>query len=136
MRTQDPLRTVSADGTLRIYYVGCNGPFFGSRGCAVGMASLPRDGFAGYQGGTVVTAPVRVSGGALIVSVDGCLSGVRVGIVGDKEFTIENCDPIKGEQIDKVVTWKGKADLSRFTNGAISLEIEIPVDAVAFAYRT
>ena len=43
---QDPLRTVAADGgdTLRLYYTGCNGPFFGSRGCALGVATLQRDG--------------------------------------------------------------------------------------------
>jgi hypothetical protein len=26
--------------TLRFYYAGCNGPFFGSRGCALGLATL------------------------------------------------------------------------------------------------
>jgi hypothetical protein len=38
---QDPLRTMVND-TLRYYYAGCNGPFFGSRGCGLGMVTLPR----------------------------------------------------------------------------------------------
>merc|ERR1719183_3485004 len=67
---QDPLRTAVND-TLRFYYAGCNGPFFGSRGCALGFATLQRDGFAGYQGGVVVTAPALVVGPNLRVSVDG-----------------------------------------------------------------
>merc|ERR1719498_1097208 len=67
---QDPLRTVVND-TLRLYYAGCNGPFFGSRGCAMGLATLQRDGFAGYQGGKVSTAPVLVTVSMLQISVDG-----------------------------------------------------------------
>merc|ERR1712110_1300913 len=31
---QDPGRTIVND-TMRLYYAGCNGPFFGSRGCAL-----------------------------------------------------------------------------------------------------
>merc|ERR1712110_1393074 len=128
---QDPLRTV-VNNTLRLYYAGCNGPFFGSRGCALGMATLQRDGFAGYQGGTVITAPVRVAGNILKVSVDGgASSGVQVGIVGDSQFTVENCDPIKGKMTDVTVTWKGSSDLSHYVNGAISLEFKIPEDATA-----
>merc|ERR1719220_2389634 len=78
---QEPLRTVVND-TMRLYYAGCNGPFFGSRGCSLGMAELQRDFFAGYQGGTVVTRPIRVAGKTLKVSVEGGSIGVRVGIVG------------------------------------------------------
>merc|ERR1712083_1103229 len=116
---------------LRLYYAGCNGPFFGSRGCALGMATMQRDGFAGYQGGTVVTSPIRVAGNTLVVSVDGGSgSGVQVGIV-DTEFTVDDCDPIKGKQTDMPVTWKGKSNLSKYMNGAVSLEFKIPNDATA-----
>merc|ERR1719272_1961579 len=31
---QDPLRTIE-NNTMRYYYTGCNGPFFGSRGCGL-----------------------------------------------------------------------------------------------------
>merc|ERR1712070_628505 len=130
---QDPLRTTVND-TLRMYYAGCNGPFFGSRGCALGMATLQRDGFAGYQGGSLVTAPVRVVGNTLKISVDGGSTGVQVGIVGDKDFSVDNCTPIKGKQTDATVSWKKGADLSKYLNGAISLEFKIPQDATAFAF--
>ena len=63
---------------------GCNGPFFGSRGCGLGLATLPRDGFAGYQGGTVFTAPFRVAGDSVKISADGGAAGIKVGVVGDR----------------------------------------------------
>merc|ERR1712216_454995 len=125
---QDPLRTGSQNETLRLYYAGCNGPFFGSRGCGLGMATLQRDGFAGYQGGTVMTAPFRVSGTTLKVSVDGGATGIQVGVVGDKALSVENCEPIKGKMTDHEVTWKGKSLGAAHKNGAVSLELKIPSD--------
>ena len=57
----------------------------------------------------------------------------QVGIVGDSERSVENCDPITGQATDAVVTWKGKSEI-KMTNGAIELEWRIPSDATAFAY--
>ena len=98
------------------------------------MATLQRDGFAGYTNGNVITAPVRVSGKSLKVSVDGGSTGVQVGIVGDSTFSVDNCDPIKGNQTDVTVTWKGESDLSKMLNGGFALEFKIPADATAFAF--
>ena len=98
------------------------------------MATLQRDGFAGYRGGSVVTSPIRVEGKTLTVSVDGGATGVQVGVVGDKDLSVDNCEPIKGPQTDYEVTWKGK-DLSSYTNGAIALEFKMGADATAFAFR-
>lgn len=130
---QDPLRTTVND-TLRVYYTGCNGPFFGSRGCALGFATLPRDHWAGYCGGTVVTAPVRVAGGALRVSVDGgATDGIRIGIEDDAKRSVATADPIKGKVVDHVVTWGGDSSISML-NGAVSIVFMIPADATAFAF--
>ena len=129
---QDPLRTIE-NNTMRFYYAGCNGPFFGSRGCGLGMATMPRDGWAGYQGGTVTTSPFRVMGDSLKVSVDGGAAGIKVGIVGDPEMTTENCDPIIGSVVDHEVTWKGKGLGSKWVNGALSVEFDVPKDVTAFA---
>ncbi len=99
------------------------------------MATLQRDGFAGYQGGTVLTAPIRISGSTIRVSVDGGSGdGVRVGIYGDNVHSVENCDPIKGKQTDVTVTWKGSSAL-KLVNGGVSLVFQIPADATAFAFR-
>ncbi len=135
---QDPLRVAGMDGgdTLRFYYTGCNGPFFGSRGCALGLATLQRDGFAGYRGGTVVTVPVAVAGDSLTLSLDGGNTlGVRVGVVGDPNRTAAACRPITGRHTDALVSWNGEpgTDL-RMLYGAVQLEFVIPSDATLFAF--
>lgn len=130
---QDPLRT--ANDTLRIYYAGCNGPFFGSRGCALGLATLQRDGFAGYRGGNVITAPVLIEQNVLKVTVaGGNTTGIKIGIVGDSDFSLDNCDAITGKKTDIIVSWNGKTDLSHLRHGAFALEFQVPTDATAFAF--
>jgi hypothetical protein len=50
---------------------------------------MQRDHWAGYQGGYVVTAPVRTTGNSLRVSVDGGAEGVKVGIMyNDDQYVI------------------------------------------------
>ena len=141
---QDPLRVANGklsqregqSNILRLYYAGCNGPFFGSRGCALGLATLQRDGWAGMQGGIVRVAPARVSGPILRVTVSGGSgAGVRVGITGVDGMGIDDADPIKGIATDKQVTWHGKpGSLDKFLDGSVQLIFEIPDDAIAFAY--
>ena len=86
-----------------------------------------------YTGGTVITAPVRVVGDTLRVSVDGGASGIRIGVADSDELTVENCDPITGSVVDHVVSWKGSSSL-KMLNGAISFIISIPSDATAFTF--
>jgi hypothetical protein len=135
---QDPLRMAAAadDGSpLRLYYTGCNGPFFGSRGCAMGLATVQRDGFAGFRGGTVVTVPVAVAGDSVTLSLDGgSTSGVRVGVVGDPNRTVATSMPITGKHTDVLVTWEGLGSDLRMLYGAVQLQIEIPTDATVFAF--
>ena len=151
---QDPLRmarhtTPHDDDHLRLYYIGCNGPFFGSRGCGMGMASIMRDGFAGYTGGSVVTAPVRVSGdGKLRITIDGgAKGGVRVGVVDSPELSFATCRPMLGKGVDVVVEWvftdplpackpagPRSCKLEDYLHGAVMLEFFIPDDAIVFAY--
>ena len=113
---------------------GADGPFFGSRGCALGLATLPRDHWAGYSGGTVVTAPVRASGQPLRVSAVGGATGIRGGFVGDTTFSTANCDPITGTVVDFEVTWRGAHNISQLAYGAVALVFEVPDDATAFAF--
>ena len=77
---------------------------------------------------------MRVTAPTLKVSVAGGATGVRVGIANDAEYTVDNCEPIKGEQTDAVVSWKGKSDLSKHVDGAVTLIFSIPADATAFAF--
>ena len=61
---------------------------------------------SGYQGGSVTTAPVRVIGDSVKVSVDGGSStGIQVGIFGSSDLTVENCDPIKvASRLDNLIS--------------------------------
>merc|ERR1712086_40932 len=131
---QDPVRTM-VNNTLRYYYTGCNGPFFGSRGCALGLATFQRDGFAGYRGGTVITVPVAVAADSLTLSLDGgSRAGVRVGVVDDEDRPAEACEPIKGKHTEVVVSWKNKGSDLQKLYGAVTLQIVIPDDAIVFAF--
>lgn len=55
----------AANSTLRVYYGGCNGPFLGSRACALGLARVQKHGWAGLRAhtstpGRFTAAPVHV----------------------------------------------------------------------------
>ena len=78
-----------------------------------------------------MTAPVLVSTEQLRVSVNGGAVGVRIGIVGSDEFTIETCDPVVGVVTDAIVSWGGKSDLTKLMHGAFALEFQIPAEATA-----
>jgi hypothetical protein len=59
-----PSQQPDAD-SMRVYYGGCNGPFLGSRGCALGLARVQRHGWAGLKAHTTTpghftAAPVHV----------------------------------------------------------------------------
>ena len=110
---------------MRPFYTGCNGPFFDSRGCALGLATLQRDGFA----------PVAVLGGSLALSLDGgSTSGVRVGVVGDPKRTAAASVPITGKRADVVVSWEGLGSDLGMLYGAVQLDIVIPEYATVFAF--
>ena len=66
--------------------------------------------------------------------MDGGATGIKVGVVGDAELTVANCDPIIGSVVDHEVTWNGKPLGPKWAQGALSLEFDIPEDATAFAY--
>lgn len=53
------------NNTMRVYYGGCNGPFLGSRACALGLARVQKHGWAGMRAhtaaaGHLTAAPVHV----------------------------------------------------------------------------
>jgi hypothetical protein len=47
---------------------------------------------------------------------------------------VEDCDIIYGNDLDRVVTWKGSSDLSRFEGKAIRLRFDLK-DADLFAIQ-
>ena len=153
MAKQSPLLAAPVDDTLPLYYTGCNGAFFGPRGCGLGLISIQRHGFAGYQGPAVVTASfAAVADGTLRVTATG---GVRVGVAGSSTLTAAQCDPVDGVEV--AVRWSSNASrpalpdrsspvvasppppssfpLSQYVGGAVGLTFDIPAGAVLFAYH-
>eukprot|EP01045_Picozoa_sp_COSAG04_P022519 COSAG04_NODE_2559_length_3930_cov_234.160794_3_plen_173_part_00 len=79
--------------------------------------------------------PVAVAGDSLTLSLDGGATGVRVGILGDANRTVEACVPITGKHSAAVVSWKGRFGSNvGMLYGAAQLEIVIPADATVFAF--
>lgn len=108
---------------------------------------LRRDGFISvrgdYTGGEFTTPPLAFRGEKLVLNVDTSATGmVRVGIC-DRQggalpgLEIEACDRIHTtNETDRIVTWKGESDVSRFAGSPIRLRFEIrDADLYAFQFR-
>ena len=83
---------------------------------------------------TTVTAAAGAEPPALTFEGSGAEGGIQVGIVGDPDHSVDDCEPLKGKLVDATVAWKKGSDLSSFVNGAVSLEFRIPAGATAFAF--
>lgn len=113
--------------------------------CCARRFSIRRHGFASvnapYAGGKFVTKPFIFTGKELHLNYATSAAGhIRVGIVDDGtrwpacDFSTEDCDIIYGNDLDRVVTWKGSSDLSQFEGKAIRLRFDMK-DADLFAIQ-
>lgn len=92
---------------------------------------LRLDGFvsldADYSGGEFSTPPLVFSGRRLALNTDASGGGsVRVEILPEsglaiEEFSAGDCDPINGNFIRKVVSWRGKSDLGALAGKTVRL---------------
>ena len=115
---------------LWIYYLGCNLTHFGrsARMCEVpfsaqqrrgkGVAVLRPDGYvsveaASYAPGILTTHRFRQeSGGSIRVNVDAAAGELRYELLEDTGapipgFTAVDCDPIRSDELDAALSWKG-----------------------------
>jgi len=93
--------------------------------------ALRIDGFtsihAPYQGGEMITKPIRFTGTKLMLNFSTSAAGyIKVEILdleGNKikGFDLENSKEIIGNEIEKIVTWNGNADLIELNNKAVRL---------------
>ena len=97
--------------------------------------------YADWRGGTLTTKPLIFDGGALYLNyATSAVGSVRVGIIDDRTgkpvrgYTLDNCDVIYGNELEKMVTWKGKGDISKLRGKAVSLVVELR-DADLFAFH-
>ena len=87
------------------------------------------DGFIsiniGYEEGEFTTKPLRFSGTKLEINYSTAGAGqIRVELQ-DRDgkpipgYTLDDCDPIKGDAIAGIVKWKENADVSRLAGKAV-----------------
>lgn len=98
-------------------------------------ASLRLDGFAsvraGYAGGQLTTRVFTFAGSKLALNMATSAAGnIRVEMQDDKGNplpgrTLEDCDGIFGDEIERAITWKGSADVSSAAGQPIRLRFEL-----------
>lgn len=102
------------------------------------------DGFvsvsAGYGGGELLTKPLRFSGKRLTLNYATSAAGsLKVEILDLKGqplpgYALPDADEIVGDQVERVVTWKGRSDLSALAPTPIRLRF-VMQDADLYSLR-
>jgi hypothetical protein len=93
------------------------------------------DGFvcaeADYEGGTLLTPPLRFAGSRLELNVDTGAGGVLVvEILEDSGraipgFTLHDADEINTNNVRAVATWKGRQDVSSLSGKPVRLRMRL-----------
>lgn len=93
--------------------------------------TLRIDGFvsvnAPYKGGEMITKPLIFDGNKLIINyATSAIGSVRVEIMDQDGkaipgFSLDDCPEIYGDEIEKIVEWKGKRDLSALSGKVVRL---------------
>ena len=106
--------------------------------------ALRIDGFtsinAPYQGGEMITKPIRFTGNKLFINFSTSAAGVikveLLDLNGNKieGFELENSTEIIGNEIEKEVTWNGNPDLKKLNNKPVRLRF-VMKDADLFSIR-
>ncbi len=106
--------------------------------------TLRIDGFVSaygpYDGGTLTTKPVIFDGNQLTLNFSSSAAGsVRVEIQDEEGkalpgFALADCDEIFGDDLARVVSWKGGSDLSGYSGTVVRFTFEMR-DADLYAYR-
>lgn len=101
-----------------------------------GLASL----HAGYAGGEMRSKPLRFTGNALYLNVStSAAGGIKVELQGEAGaplpgYSLDECDEIIGDEIERRVTWKGNNDLAGLAGKTIRLRLAVK-DADIFALQ-
>lgn len=106
--------------------------------------TLRLDGFvsvnAPFKGGELVTKPLLFNGEQLVLNFSTSAAGdIYVEILDEKNnpipgFTMEECEPVFGDSVDRVVKWQGGADVSSLAGNPVKLRFKMK-DADLFSVR-
>ena len=131
----------TGDGEMS-FYVQRN---YGQKGTAyLERMTLRLDGFASlnapYQGGEMVTKPLRFKGNRLEINYATSAAGsLRIEIQDPKGqpipgFTLEECPEIIGDEIERNVAWKGDPDLRSLSGKPVRIRVVLK-DADLYSIR-
>ncbi|MBN1341973.1 MAG: hypothetical protein JXQ73_04795 [Phycisphaerae bacterium] len=144
----DPIRM---GDELWIYFAGSNidhadvrDPAASGRLSGIGRAVMRLDGFvstdAGYEGGQLVTPPLRFAGKRLELNVDTSAGGcVKVELLDASGKPIEgfreaDCVPVCGNSVRMPVTWRGGGDVDKLAGKTIQLRL-VMKDCKLYAFQ-
>ncbi len=106
--------------------------------------TLRVDGFVSAQaplsGGELLTKPLRFDGSRLEINFSSSAAGtLRIelqDVKGDPipGYSLADCDPQFGDQLDRVVSWRSGTDISRLAGRPVRLRIKLQ-DADLYSFR-
>jgi hypothetical protein len=109
--------------------------------------TLRVDGFVSVQaplsGGELITKPLTFSGRELALNFSASAAGsVQVELLRDQMntpiegFSLEDCVELLGDDLERVVRWKGGPDLSRLAGTPVRLRFVLrDADLYSFRFR-
>lgn len=118
----------------------------GPAASALRRYTLRMDGFvsinASNLGGDIITRPLKFSGKKLFLNFSSSIKGdIRVELQ-DKDgrplegFSIDKCDPVFGDAIERAVIWVGAVDLSSLEGKVVRLRFSLKdADLYAFQFK-
>ena len=125
---------VDAPDELSIYVIE---GYYGvsSNKCRLRRHTIRMDGFvsaqAPFSGGALVTKPLVFEGNTLVMNYSTSAAGsVSVELQNEfgkpiDGFTLTDCGEIYGDEIERVVSWKGNSDLSKLAGTPVRLRFVI-----------
>jgi hypothetical protein len=134
---------------MKVFYAGGNGPFMGSRSAGFSLATFQRDWWFGHTpsntsapkgtwAASILTTEVMVGTAAqLRVSADARRGAVAVAVVGYPALSAANCDPLRGNLTEGLVTWQGQGgerQLGALVGKNVTLQFLLQPGAVLFAF--
>jgi hypothetical protein len=101
--------------------------------------TVPRGRFAsvrgGVAGGGVVTKGVTFAGKRLVLNYATSAAGeVRVEVLGEDGTVLGASEPLFGDELDGVVSWRGGFELAKLTGQAVRVRFVVN-DADVYAFR-
>lgn len=117
---------------------------YGQPGAYLERLALRLDGFASvhapYAGGGMTTKPFRFQGSQLRLNyATSAAGGIRVEVQDEAGapvpgYTLRDCDEIIGDEIERIVTWRGDGGLGAVQSRAVRLRFQMK-DADLYAIQ-